>query len=32
MSAARWFSFGARYRLLKRRLHPITKEFGLTLY
>lgn len=25
-------SFGSRYRLLKRRLHPITKEFGLTLY
>ena len=24
--------FGSRYRLLKRRLHPITKEFGLTLY
>lgn len=32
MSAARRFSFGGRYRLLKRRLHPITKEFGLTLY
>lgn len=32
MSAARRFSFGSRYRLLKRRLHPITKEFGLTLY
>ena len=24
--------FGSRYRLFKRRLHPITKEFGLTLY
>ena len=26
------FPFTSRYRILKRRLHPITKEFGLTLY
>jgi len=26
------FLFTSRYRILKRRLHPITKEFGLTFY
>ena len=26
------FPFTSRYRILKRRLHPITKEFGLTFY
>jgi len=26
------FPFTSRYRILKKRLHPITKEFGLTLY
>ena len=24
--------FGPRYRMLKKRLHPITKEWGLTFY
>ena len=32
MSLAERLPFSSRYRLLKRRLHPITKEFGLTLY
>jgi len=32
MSLSERLPFSSRYRLLKRRLHPITKEFGLTLY
>lgn len=32
MKLPKGFLFTSRYRILKRRLHPITKEFGLTFY
>ncbi len=32
MKAPPFILLSSRYRILKKRLHPLTKEFGLTLY
>jgi peptide/nickel transport system permease protein len=32
MKASAFILLSSRYRILKKRLHPLTKEFGLTLY